>query len=205
MAPKKQYTKIAKPADFKPEEHFSKDWKVEKLRGKPRCPAWSGQKGAQCGQPAGSGTKRKGEVGACCSFHGGASNGAPIGNTNGANPDAPHSKYIRIEDIDGISHLMGKDVIDQADLLSALTMHRIQLALGKEGADADENAADKVDAKLVLMGKMWSGLARTKVAAQGLLLRAPEPEDDTLTDDELEQIIFGDPGGIPGNAEGSET
>lgn len=202
---KQKHTKIKKPEDFKPETHFPEDWKVKGYGGEPRCPAWSGQKGAQCGQIAGSGTKNKGKEGACCKYHGGASDGAPKGNTNAVNPDGPHSQYIRIEDIDGIGRLMGKDVIDQADLLSALTMHRIELALGKEKTDGDDNAAEKVDAKLTVMGKMWSNLARTKVAAQGLLLRAPEPEDDTLTDEELEQYIFGDPGAVPGDAEGGKT
>lgn len=188
---KEQYKKIPRPADFEPETHFPDNWAVKGKAGKPRCPAWSGQQGQQCKQVAGFGTDRLHQEGACCKYHGGASNGAPKGNTNAVEPSKPHSKYIAIEDIEGIRDLMGKDVIEQSDLLSALTMHRIQLALGKESAGTEEDP-DKVDAKLAVMGKTWTSLVKTKIAAQNLMLKAPEPEDETLSDDELKRQIFGD-------------
>lgn len=188
---KKKYTKIPKPADYEPETHFPQDWPLKRVAGKTRCPAWSGQQGQQCGQIAGAGTKRLGEVGAVCKHHGGASDGAPKGNKNAVDTAKPHSKYIAIEDIEGIRDLMDKDIIEQSDLLSALTMHRIQLALGKEAGETDGDP-DKVDAKLAVMGKTWTSLVKTKIAAQTLMLRTPEPEDDTLSDEELKRQIFGD-------------
>lgn len=132
---KQQYTKIEKPEDFKPETHFPKDWKVEKLRGKPRCPAWSGQKGAQCGQVAGSGTKRKGEVGACCSFHGGASNGAPKGNTNAVNPEAVHSQYISLQQLAEIQQFEGVSDVDIAAMLAKVAASKVFNIASESGAD----------------------------------------------------------------------
>jgi len=132
---KKQYTKIEKPEDFKPETHFPPDWKVEKLRGKPRCPAWSGQKGAQCGQVAGSGTKRKSEVGACCSFHGGASDGAPKGNTNAVNPEAVHSQYISLKQLAEIQQFEGVSDVDISAMLAKVAASKVFNIASETGKD----------------------------------------------------------------------
>jgi len=134
---KKKYTKIYKPADFKPETHFPDDWKVTHLQGRPRCPAWSGQKAAQCGQLAGSGTKRKEEVGACCSYHGGASNGAPKGSKNAADPSKPYSTYISLRQLEEIKQLEGVSDVDIADMLTKIAAAKvINMASGEDQSSA---------------------------------------------------------------------
>ncbi|MDG4721164.1 hypothetical protein [Thalassospira aquimaris] len=134
-----KYTKIKKPADFKPEAYFSKDWKVEKFRGKPRCPAWSGQRGAQCANVAGAGTKRKGEVGACCKNHGGASDGPPLGSTNAANPDKPRSKYISLKQLEEIKQFEGVSDVDIAEMLAKVAASRV-VNIASEAAEGQSTA-----------------------------------------------------------------
>lgn len=164
MADKKQYTRIPRPDDFEPETHFPADWPVKSSAGKPRCPAWSGQNGAQCKQIAGAGTKRLGEVGACCKHHGGASNGAPKGSTNAVNPDKPRSKFIRIDDLPLLEQFKAMSPRDRADLMSNIMLVRAAKTLQREiDLNDEELKAEQpnIDARLIELTKAADRSLRT--------------------------------------------
>lgn len=196
MGEKKKYTKIDKPADFKPETYFPDDWKVEHLQNRPRCPAWSGQKAAQCGQLAGSGTKRKEEVGACCSYHGGASNGAPKGSKNAADPDKPRSQFIRLDDLPLLEQFSAMLPKDRADLMSNIMLMRAAKTLQTEsGLEGDELKAEQplIDARLIELTKAADRSLRT--IATFIQLERGNPDgadkDGDGTDESRVETAFG--------------
>jgi hypothetical protein len=165
VAEKKQFTKIAKPADFEPDTHFPSDWPVRGHGGKPRCPGWSRSAGAQCGRIAGYGTPRKGEVGACCKSHGGSSKGAPKGNTNAVNPDGAYSEYVKIEDIKELDQFNGMSDVDMADILVKLAMAKtIKIASVTQQDEASKLLAVMSSANSALRTKASIALAHLKIA-----------------------------------------
>jgi len=202
VADKKQFTKIPKPADFKPKKYFPKNWKDARLRGKPRCPGWARSSGQQCGKLAGHGTDRLGEAGACCKAHGGASKGAPVGSTNAVKPDKPHSQYVRLKDLPGLMTFRGMSDEEKADLLANIMLSRIEKALNAhvDTDEADSKPAD-VDGKLIALTTAANSSLRTKVAVRRLAAEIPPDPDENLTDEQLERELFGEPGTVPGDAE----
>lgn len=134
-----KYTKIPKPEDYEPETHFPEDWPVAKYAGKPRCPAWSGQQGAQCRQIAGTGTSKLGKVGCACKHHGGASNGPPKGSKNAADPDKPHSKYISLKQLEEIKQFEGVSDVDIAAMLARVAASRV-VNIASEAAEGQSTA-----------------------------------------------------------------
>lgn len=194
---KEQYTKIPRPADFEPETHFPDNWAVKGKAGKPRCPAWSGQQGAQCKQVAGAGTERLGEVGYVCKHHGGASKGPPKGSKNAVNPDRPHSEYVRIKDLPKIKAFAALSDEEKADLLGNISLSRIEAALNVE----EDSDPDKTNGRLIALIAAANSSLRTKVAVRRLAAEVPPDPDENLTDEQLERELFGDAGTVPGAAE----
>lgn len=153
-----------KPDDFEPELKFPDDWPDKSRRGKHRCPAWSKQSAAQCGQVAGSGTSRHNESGAVCKYHGGASSGPPLGNTNAVKSDLPGSRFVRVDDLPLLEQFKDMSPKDRADLLSNIMLMRAAKTLQSEAELTDEEAKTKqvlFDGRLIELAKAADRSLRT--------------------------------------------
>lgn len=197
--------RIPKPDDFVPESHFPDDWKRKAYRGKPRCPAWSKQSGAQCQQVAGHrvkdkhGDSRGGEVGLCCAIHGGGSKGSPKGRPNNVQPDLRNSKFIRVEDLPMLESFAAMTPKDRADLLANIMMLRAAKTLEAEKKESEENegtATEKqpiYDARLIELARAADRSLRT--VASFLQMEQGKPpggdgDDDSGTNESRTETAF---------------